>query len=91
MDVREQFGLTMQRLRRERSLSQEDLAGLTDIDRAYVGRLERGEANPTLLMMVRIAMALGVLLVDLVQSVTLPASAEDAPSLPRRGRRSKQP
>ena len=69
MDVRVQFGIALQRLRRARGQSQEDLSGLTDIDRAYVGRLERGEANPTLLMLTRIAIALDVSLSELLQSV----------------------
>jgi ribosome-binding protein aMBF1 (putative translation factor) len=50
-DIRGEFGRAMQRSRRARGLSQEDVAAITDIDRAYVGRLERGEANPTLLML----------------------------------------
>jgi len=71
MDIRVQFGLSMQRLRRERGLSQEGIAGLTDIDRGYVGRLERGEANPTLLMLGRIAIALEISLSELLSEVTL--------------------
>jgi transcriptional regulator with XRE-family HTH domain len=69
MDVRTRFGIAMQRMRRERGFSQEDLSGLTEIDRAYVGRLERGEANPTLLMLVRIAHAFGVTLPGLFDGV----------------------
>jgi transcriptional regulator with XRE-family HTH domain len=65
------FGLSMQRLRRARDLSQEDVAGITEIDRAYVGRLERGTANPTLLMLARIATALQVTLPELVQDIKL--------------------
>ncbi len=76
MDVRAQFGLAMQRLRRERGLSQEDLSGLTEIDRAYVGRLERGEANPTLLMLARIADAFDVTLSELLRTVKLLSPAK---------------
>ena len=70
MDVRAQFGLEMQRFRRARRLSQEDLAGLTDIDRAYIGRLERGEGNPTLLMLVRISGAFDISLSELRAGVS---------------------
>jgi len=76
MDVRAQFGLAMQRLRRERGLSQEDLSGLTEIDRAYVGRLERGEANPTLVMLARIADAFDVTLSELLRTVKLLSPAK---------------
>ena len=71
MNVRAQFGLAVQRLRRARGLSQEDVAGITEIDRAYVGRLERGEANPTLLMLARIAGAFDVSLAELLRGVKL--------------------
>jgi len=71
MNVRAQFGLAMQRLRRARGLSQEDVAGISEIDRAYVGRLERGQANPTLLMLARLADAFEVSLSDLLRSVKL--------------------
>ena len=80
MNVRAQFGLAMQRLRRARGLSQEDVAGITEIDRGYVGRLERGEANPTLMMLVRLANAFGVSLSELLRTVR---------SWPRSGRKLK--
>jgi transcriptional regulator with XRE-family HTH domain len=77
MDIRVQFGLSLQRLRRARGLSQESIAGLSEIDRAYVGRLERGEANPTLLMLARIAGALEITLSELVQDVKLVPQPEN--------------
>ena len=49
-------------------MSQEVLADKTGIHRTYIGGIERGERNPTLLMIHRIAEALGIppaeLLVD---------------------------
>ncbi|HEY1723304.1 MAG TPA: helix-turn-helix transcriptional regulator [Magnetospirillaceae bacterium] len=80
MDVRTQFGLAVQRLRRKSGFSQEDLSGLTEIDRAYVGRLERGEANPTLLMLVRIASAFEVSLSELLRDVKFIASLPNPPA-----------
>ena len=88
MDIRAQFGIGLQRLRRARGLSQETLAADTDIDRAYVGRLERGEANPTLLLLGRIAVRLDVPIAELLGEIRL--DVEGAlpalkPSLRRRG------
>ncbi len=54
------FGKTVRKYRNQRGLSQEELAGLTGIHRTYIGGIERGERNPTLLMIHRIADALNV-------------------------------
>jgi len=54
------FGKTVRKYRIQRGLSQEELAGLTGIHRTYIGGIERGERNPTLLMIHRIADALSV-------------------------------
>ena len=50
----------MRRLRQERGLTQEQLAFEAQIDLTYVGGIERGKRNPSLLVMARIASALSV-------------------------------
>jgi transcriptional regulator with XRE-family HTH domain len=50
----------LRRIRVERGLSQERLALEADVDRSYVGRLERGLENPTLTILDRLARVLGV-------------------------------
>ena len=45
--------------RKEKSWTQEDLAHAADIDRSYIGGVERGERNITFSMLCRIAWALG--------------------------------
>jgi len=89
MDVRAQFGMTLQRLRRARKFSQETLAADTEIDRAYIGRLERGEANPTLVLMARIALCLDVSVADLVRDIraNLAGAIPKAKPKPRRRRK----
>ena len=52
------FGRNLRRLRLEADLSQEDLAHLIGVHRNYVGALERGERNPTLASVERVATAL---------------------------------
>ena len=54
------FGLKIRECRKQIGLSQEQLADQTDIHRTYIGGIERGERNPTLLMMLRLAHALQV-------------------------------
>jgi len=54
------FGLTVRRLRTSLGLSQEALADRAKIHRTYIGGIERGERNPTLTMIHRLADSLGV-------------------------------
>ena len=42
------FGLLVRKYRKEKKISQEKLALLCNIDRSYMGRIERGEVNITL-------------------------------------------
>jgi transcriptional regulator with XRE-family HTH domain len=48
-----------------RGLSQEKLAADAEVDRSYVGRLERAVGNPTVTLLDRLAAALQVPLADL--------------------------
>jgi transcriptional regulator with XRE-family HTH domain len=59
-DVLKNFGKRVRVLRIRRGLSQEDLALESGLDRSYVGGVERGERNISLVNIHRIAKALGV-------------------------------
>jgi transcriptional regulator with XRE-family HTH domain len=48
-------------------MTQEQLAFEAEIDLTYVGGIERGRRNPSLMVLVRIAKALGVPLPKLVE------------------------
>lgn len=58
MDVRERIGLNLQNLRREKGLSQEELAFRSGIHQTYLSGVERGKRNPTALVLQKIAVAL---------------------------------
>lgn len=60
------FGKRVRQLREERGISQERLGILTDIDRTYIGMIERGERNITLPKAERLARALGTKLSNLL-------------------------
>ncbi|MCJ2007962.1 helix-turn-helix domain-containing protein [Methylobacterium sp. J-092] len=60
MDARTIIGWNLRRLRVERGLSQERLALAASIDRAYVGRVERGSENVTVTTLEAMAMVLSV-------------------------------
>lgn len=59
-EIQRQFGDSLRQMRHEADLSQEELAHRADLDRSYVGSVERGERNITLLNVVRLARALSV-------------------------------
>ena len=59
-------GLNIRRIRKEAGLSQEQLALKADMDMRYLGGIERGEYNPTVAMLGKIADALDVHPRDLV-------------------------
>ena len=54
------FGERVRELRKEKGLSQEELADKADVHRTYVGMIERGEKNITIVNIQKIAKALGV-------------------------------
>jgi transcriptional regulator with XRE-family HTH domain len=54
------FGERVRELRKMKGLSQEALALTCDLDRTYIGGVERGERNISLVNIHRIAKALGI-------------------------------
>lgn len=63
------FGEHLKRARHARGLTQEQLAHLSNMHGSNVRRMERGEANPSLSTMARLAAALDVSLADLVRGI----------------------
>ncbi len=59
----------MRAYRRKAGVSQEKLGELADMHRTYVGHVERGEVNPSLYNVIKVADALGVDPADLVHGL----------------------
>jgi transcriptional regulator with XRE-family HTH domain len=59
-------GRNVRRLRQQKGLTQEELAFESKIDLTYMGGIECGKRNPSLMVMARIAQALSVPLAKLV-------------------------
>ena len=62
----QRFGQQLQRLRTRRGLTQEQLAVKAGLVRVYVTKLEQGEHDPTLTILVRLAKALRVSVTELL-------------------------
>ena len=60
MDIRRRVGRNVRQIRKERGLTQEDLAFESGLHRTYISSVERGIRNPTVLVLADIATALRV-------------------------------
>jgi transcriptional regulator with XRE-family HTH domain len=58
--IRQSFGERVRELRKAKGLSQERLALECELDRSYIGGVERGERNVSLINIYKIAKALGI-------------------------------
>jgi DNA-binding XRE family transcriptional regulator len=58
MAICKAFGARVRALRKLSGMSQEELAAIADLDRSYIGGVERGERNVSLLNIFKIAKAL---------------------------------
>jgi len=64
--ILQKFSGHLKHLREERKLSQEELALKSNLDRTYIGRIERTERNPTLKVLYKLAIALDMSLPELL-------------------------
>lgn len=68
-EARQRIARNVRRLRRERGLSQEEMAELADFHRTYVSQLERCVTNISVDGLERLAIALGVDVLDLLSRI----------------------
>ncbi len=68
-DILEDFGKRIRELRTERGWSQEKFANQCDMDRTYVGGVERGERNIALRNIKKMADTLGISLSDFMEGI----------------------
>jgi transcriptional regulator with XRE-family HTH domain len=60
MDVKQAFGNRLAQMRKERKISQEQLAELSGLNRPYISGIEQGKRNVSLEVIVSLAKALGI-------------------------------
>lgn len=63
------FGRVLQRLRKTKGLSQEELSSLSGLDRTFISRLEGGQRQPTISTLIKLAQALNVSAASIVAEV----------------------
>ena len=76
------FGAAVRAARTEDGIAQETLAHLADIERSHMGKIERGEHMPTLVLVLKIARALGRSSAELMleTEARLPSAWQQPPS-----------
>jgi transcriptional regulator with XRE-family HTH domain len=60
------FGKATRTARLDQGISQQELAALAGIERSHMGKIERGEHMPTLVLILKIAAALNISASELV-------------------------
>ncbi len=68
-DIRVRFGKAIRRRRHKLGVSQEAFADMCQLDRTYMGGIERGERNVALVNVEKIAKALRISLLELFRGV----------------------
>ena len=69
MTINKQLGARIRYLRQQKNMSIEELALEAEINRNYLGDLERGTRNPTLTIVNKIAKALDISLSTLFEGI----------------------
>ena len=68
-DIRLRFGKAVRKKRHKLGVSQEEFADICELDRTYIGGIERGERNVALVNIEKIAKALKISLPELFRGV----------------------
>ena len=65
------LGAAIRAARRERGVSQEELADRAKLDRSYMSSIERGQQNPGVVLILRVATALDMTATELFAEAEL--------------------
>lgn len=86
MEARKLVGWNLRRLRTARGLTIEELGDQAALDPSSVARIERGTANPGIMTIEKLAVALGV---GLAEFVVEPGDGDEPPRPLKAGRKAK--
>lgn len=68
-NILKSFGLRVKEMRKEKKLSQEELADKANLHRTYIGMIERAEKNITLINIEKIASAFDISIAELFKDI----------------------
>lgn len=68
-DILKSFGQRVKKIRLDKGLSQEEFADLSGFHRTYIGMIERGERNPSLKNIQKLAKTFQISLSELFKSL----------------------
>lgn len=60
MDIKQEFGKRLNQIRKEKKISQERLAELSELNRPYISAIEQGKRNVSLEVIEKLAQALEI-------------------------------
>jgi transcriptional regulator with XRE-family HTH domain len=66
VNIQKKLGETIREIRKQRQITQEELAYRAQLDYSYINQIENGKRNPSMHAVQRIAQALGVQTKDLI-------------------------
>ncbi|RCU49279.1 XRE family transcriptional regulator [Corallincola holothuriorum] len=69
LTITQVFGIKLKTLRKSRGLSQQELAKLANLDRSYIGGVERGDRNISLVNISNLAKALNINIDELFKDI----------------------
>lgn len=69
MTIESAFGDTIRELRKQKKLSQEEIAYASNLDRSFISLLETGRQQPSLITVFQLAKALGISAGQLISAV----------------------
>ena len=69
MNINTQLGMRIKYLRKQKGMSQEDLALESGVNKNYLSDLERGNRNPTVKVLAKIAYSLDITLEELFKGI----------------------
>lgn len=75
------FGARLKKLRQEKKLSQEELAFQCNMQASHIGQLERGQKNPTLDTLIKIANGFEITLPELLDFDEKPQNKNQNPTV----------
>lgn len=77
MDITAEIGNRIKFYRKDRNLSQEQLAEMSDLHPSYIGQLERGIKTPSVDTIYKISKGLDVTMADFLKNIELLDTGED--------------